>query len=250
MIILTQNDISSLNKNSPYNYIKCPSCKSQEVKKISEGNIYRKYQCRNQNADCEGMIFAVMSNSLNHHHARKCDSCGSQLQKRINDAGSLVLSFRCGNKECPNFDIPLFYDLKSSHFIDLPISTKEKAFHYIIWWLNHNPFQEDLDVIQQFVSSEGFDIATHTKNKLSFDYRKIIIGKVDIHMKATQKYYGFGIYMHIDLSEHGRTIFTKDTMVLLSKLYLFIKENGNGRAFILPRQSSALTNYITQVRTP
>jgi len=68
--------------------------------------------------------------------------------------------------------------------------------------------------------------------------------KVDYHIKATQKYYGFGINIHIDLSEHGRAFFNKDTMILLSKLYLFIKKHGNGRAFIIPRESSALTRYI------
>jgi hypothetical protein len=38
-------------------------------------------------------------------------------------------------------------------FSQIPILRKEIKCHYIIWWLDHNPFQEDLDIIQTYVSN-------------------------------------------------------------------------------------------------
>ncbi|TXT59991.1 MAG: hypothetical protein BAJALOKI1v1_1340014 [Promethearchaeota archaeon] len=250
MILFTKSDLELVNKDKNFNYVRCPVCASQNVRKITHGKVYNRYQCHNQAMECCGEYFAVMNFFLDSRFTPRCASCDSIYQKRINEAGSLVISLRCGNHDCNQFDIPKFYNLKKSSYFHLPISKKEKKQHYIIWWLNHNPFQEDLDVIQRFLGTEGFCIATHTNNKLSFDYRRIIIEKVDYHLKATQKYYGFSINVHIDLSEHGRAIFNKDTMILLSKLYLYIKSHGNGKPFIIPRESSALTRYIKSVRIP
>ena len=64
-----------------------------------------------------------------------------------------------------------------------------------------------------------------------------------IHIEVEKKYWGISIHAHCDLEEHGDFEFNKDTLRIMSELYVWLKRNY-GDVVMVPREELKFQGLI------
>ncbi len=114
---------------------------------------------------------------------------------------------------------------------------------YLFWYLNCPTTQNEVSILNRFMRSVNakfiheIDSVIHYR---TFDKKN----DTSIHIKAIRKDWGFAINIHRDLFKHQHTIFDKNCLKFLSKLYIFLAKKKGGHRFILPRQEKNFQSYL------
>ena len=81
-------------------------------------------------------------------------------------------------------------------------------------------------------------------SKNAVDFRIFYGGARCIHIIARKKYFGMAINIHFDIGVHSEVSYTKDTLTILSKVYLILKRKRYGRCFLLPREETTYQKFL------
>jgi hypothetical protein len=111
-----------------------------------------------------------------------------------------------------------------------------------MWWLGRLPSQHDFDIIQNILFD--LDAKLVSFKKFAIKYRIFLSDKISYHIIIYRKYWGFAINIHLDIGIHKNVVVNKDTLKILSKIYLFIKGSNCGECFLLPRQDKTFNKFL------
>ena len=120
----------------------------------------------------------------------------------------------------------------------LKFDTKKQ---YMFWWVGYPPMQRELNLIQVFMIKKRFSFGRNQGTHITF--RKFLQDGTCIHVRLTKKKWGFSINIHKDIKIHKTVEHNKNTLQLLSELYIHLKE-FYGNIFMLPRQESDFQAFI------
>jgi len=120
-------------------------------------------------------------------------------------------------------------------------SNKKIEHQHIKWWLNRPPVNNEYALIRKFMRENGVIFIKDTHNSLH--YRKFYPNGQSLHFIIYRKYWGLNISTHIDVESHVKYTYNKESLKLLSELYIFLK-NKYGRVFMLPRQERFFQGFL------
>lgn len=125
------------------------------------------------------------------------------------------------------------------------ISTSEQGIiesHYLFWWLGREPSQRDFDFIKKKLFKLGAVGVKAGRN--SADFRIFYGNNISLHLIILRKYWGFAINCHVDIGIHSDSLFNKQALAILSKIYARLKQVSYGKCFLLPRQEKEFEKFL------
>ena len=150
-----------------------------------------------------------------------------------------------GNKMAENFiTFPSNSHLKNKTLV-LHRATRKRSpeNQYIRWVLHRYPLSQELRLLKQFFKKKGFSYSVENNRRIQC--RSFFEDGTSMHASIWKKEYGVNIDLHIDRREHGENVFfTKDTLGILSELYVYLKK-AKKIAFMLLRQKLDFQGYIS-----
>lgn len=114
------------------------------------------------------------------------------------------------------------------------IDLHETETQYLFWWLGRTPSQIDFKNIMSILHNNKTIFIKTAHN--SVEYRKSYDDSVSLHIILIRKFWGVAVNAHIDVGIHSKALFTKDSLELLSRIYIFLKKKRYGKCFLLPRE--------------
>ncbi|MBD3212227.1 MAG: hypothetical protein GF311_06425 [Candidatus Lokiarchaeota archaeon] len=91
---------------------------------------------------------------------------------------------------------------------------------------------------------EALDAKIVSFKKYVIKYRIYLTQKLSYHNNLYRKHWVFSINIHLDIGIHAKAIFTKQTLTILSMVYLEIDKANYGEGFILPRQEVKFESFL------
>lgn len=113
---------------------------------------------------------------------------------------------------------------------------------HVFWDLRHPPLNKDFMLINSFFYCVSAKIMEERNKSI---YYRIFNheNSTSIHIRIVKKDWGFSIYVHRDLFKHQGSIFDKECLAILSRLYIFLK-GKYGRVFLLPREKIKFHSFL------
>ena len=113
---------------------------------------------------------------------------------------------------------------------------------YVCWWLGREPSQQDFDILIDHLLNIKASAVRESKNAI--DFRFFHGSNCSTHIIIRRKYFGIAINIHIDLGIHSKTCFNKNTLSLLSGIYILLKRVKYGKCFLLPREENKFLKFM------
>ena len=113
---------------------------------------------------------------------------------------------------------------------------------YIFWWLGREPSQRDFDFIERKLSKIGAVAVRAGRNAV--DFRIFYSHNVSLHIIIRRKYWGFAINSHLDIGIHARSLFNREALKLLSKVYVHLRKIRYGKCFLMPRERDSFDRFM------
>ena len=114
------------------------------------------------------------------------------------------------------------------------IDLNETEAQYLFWWLGRTPNQIDFKIIMSILRKKKIIFIKTDHN--SVEYKKFYGNSLSLHIILVRKFWGVAANAHIDVGVHSKSFFTKDSLELLSRIYIFLKKRRYGKCFLLPRE--------------
>lgn len=175
----------------------------------------------------------------------KCGGCNQDYYREFIEIYEMCckLIFKCINDKCDESNYELSYDFENNEWIKRDILS-DCEFQYIHWYLYRKPSKKELNILNSFFEENGFKLIKESAEKETIDYRKFLEDNVSTHFKISAKAWGFGISLHKDVEIHTKVKFDNQTMTILINLYLVLKKEKSGKAFMLPREKKKYKQFL------
>ena len=113
---------------------------------------------------------------------------------------------------------------------------------YICWWLGREPNQRDFNPLINFLSKNNAVLVRISRNAL--DYRKFNVSRGVVHIVLRRKYFGIAINIHRDIEVHSNVDYDQETLVIISRMYNYLKRNKRAKLFLLPRERREFDKFL------